>query len=226
MSTKPYSWPIYRGRMPSYIILPIISLCSALSLKQFNLVSSLWLKDLHSSGSPLTPLHSHRVLFLSLLLFVGLAGCGPASSDNASNPGSHASMGGQSLAKQGSSSHNDPLTTAVSSVPLALDEMGSASSASPKVIAPERVSLNMTTIPSSKPTDPTDVLVVPPWMAKELDSPDVSARIRALETWAKSAAPGAVDPLILAYKDKDERVRARAMELIEQDWSRAADTGK
>jgi hypothetical protein len=60
-------------------------------------------------------------------------------------------------------------------------------------------------------------------MAKELDSPDVATRIRALEMWAQSAPPGSVDPLILAYEDKDERVRARAMELIEQDWARAAD---
>ena len=50
------------------------------------------------------------------------------------------------------------------------------------------------------------------------------ARLRALETWAQSAPPGAVDPLILAFEDKDERVRARAMELIEQDWARTAET--
>ena len=68
-----------------------------------------------------------------------------------------------------------------------------------------------------------DALVVPEWMAKELNSPDVGARIRALETWVQSAPPGSIDPLILAYEDKDERVRARAMELIEQDWARAAD---
>jgi hypothetical protein len=68
-----------------------------------------------------------------------------------------------------------------------------------------------------------DALIVPAWIAKELDSPDVGTRLRALETWAQSAPPGAVDPLILAFEDKDERVRARAMELIEQDWARAAD---
>ena len=60
-------------------------------------------------------------------------------------------------------------------------------------------------------------------MAKELDSPDAGVRIRALETWVQSAPPGSIDPLILAYEDKDERVRARAMELIEQDWARTAD---
>ena len=81
-------------------------------------------------------------------------------------------------------------------------------------------------VPSSKLTNPVDALIVPAWMAKELDSPDVGTRIRALETWVQSAPPGAVDPLILAYEDKDERVRARAMELIEQNWAREADAGK
>ena len=49
---------------------------------------------------------------------------------------------------------------------------------------------------------------------------------RALETWAQSAPPGAIDPLILAFEDKDERVRARAQQLIEQDWERKAEAEK
>jgi hypothetical protein len=57
-------------------------------------------------------------------------------------------------------------------------------------------------------------------MAKELASPDVNARLRALETWAQSAPPGAVGPLILALNDKDQRVQARAKELIEEDSER------
>jgi HEAT repeat protein len=69
-----------------------------------------------------------------------------------------------------------------------------------------------------------DTLVVPAWMAKALDSPDVSVRLRALETWAQSAPLGAVDPLILALEDKDERVQARATELIEQDMARESET--
>ena len=57
---------------------------------------------------------------------------------------------------------------------------------------------------------------------EELESPDIGTRLRSLETWVKSAPPGSVDPLITAYyENKDERVRARAMELIEQDWARA-----
>ena len=61
------------------------------------------------------------------------------------------------------------------------------------------------------------------WMAPKLNSPNVRVRLRALETWARSAPPGAVDPLILAFEDKDERVRARAQQLIEQDWARKAE---
>jgi hypothetical protein len=32
--------------------------------------------------------------------------------------------------------------------------------------------------------------------------------------------------LILAFEDKDERVRARAQQLIEQDWARKAEAEK
>jgi hypothetical protein len=63
-------------------------------------------------------------------------------------------------------------------------------------------------------------------MAKELDSPDVGARLRALERWVQTAPPGAIDPLILAYENQDERVRARAMELIEENWALEADAEK
>jgi hypothetical protein len=60
-------------------------------------------------------------------------------------------------------------------------------------------------------------------MAKELASPDVNARLWALETWAQSAPPGAVDPLIPALNDKDERVQVLAKELIEEDEYRGLD---
>jgi HEAT repeat protein len=56
-------------------------------------------------------------------------------------------------------------------------------------------------------------------MAQKLNSPKVRVRLQALETWAQSAPPGAIDPLILAFEDPDPRVRARAQQLIEQDWA-------
>ena len=71
-----------------------------------------------------------------------------------------------------------------------------------------------------------DVLVVPVWIAKDLASPDVDTRLRALEIWMLTAPVGSIDPLILAFENDEERVRARAMELIEQDWSRAAGGGE
>lgn len=66
-----------------------------------------------------------------------------------------------------------------------------------------------------------ELLVVPAWMAKELDSPDVSVRLQALDRWMQQGQTGSVDPLILALTDPDERVQARALALIEEDWARA-----
>jgi hypothetical protein len=70
-------------------------------------------------------------------------------------------------------------------------------------------------------------LVVPAWIAKDLASPDVGTRLRALDIWVLTAPVGSIDPLLLAFENNDDaRVRVRAMELIEQDWARAADRGQ
>ena len=81
-------------------------------------------------------------------------------------------------------------------------------------------------VPSAEPGHPIEGPVVPESMAQKLTSPNVLVRFKALETWARSAPPGAVDPFILAFEDKDERVRARAQQLIEQDWARKAEAEK
>jgi hypothetical protein len=158
------------------------------------------------------------------LLLVGLAGCGPASSDNAPNLESRSSVGGPSLSKQGPLPRNDAFTPSASPLPLA--SVNGTGSVSGTGTVPEGDSPRAVPVPSSKPVDSLDTLVVPAWMAKELDSPDVSVRLRALETWAQSAPVGAVDPLFLALEDKDERVQARANELIEQDWARESEGEK
>ncbi len=170
------------------------------------------------------PSRSRLVLLLSLMLFTGLSGCGQASSDKAPNLDSHVSVSAPSLSKQSPSPGNNPLTPAIPTAnpaPLAVkNEIGVASG---KETVPGVDSPRVVPVPSTNPADSLEPLVVPAWMVKELDSPDVGARIRALETWVQTAPPGSIDPLILAYENKDERVRARAMELIEQDWARAAD---
>ncbi len=97
------------------------------------------------------------------------------------------------------------------------------SSASGKGTAPVGDSPQAIPVSASKPAAVLEPLVVPAWIAKDLESPDVGTRLRALDKWVQTAPPGADDPLILALDNKDERVRARAMELIEQNWARAAD---
>lgn len=157
-------------------------------------------------------------------LLIGLVGCGPASSDNAPNLGPRASLDGPPLSKQGLSPGNAPFTPAASPVSLASgNETGAVSG---RGTVPGGGSPRAVPVPSSEPARPDDTLGVPAWMGKELDSPDARVRLRALETWVQSAPPGAVDPLILALEDKDERVRARAIELIEQAWARMPEAEK
>ena len=118
-----------------------------------------------------------------------------------------------------------PVTQAATPTPLALgNETGSASGKGtvPGGDRPQAVPVSS----STKPADALEPLVVPAWMAKELDSPDVRVRLRALETWAQSAPLGSIDPLILALEDKDERVQDRAMELIEKDMARDSEVDK
>lgn len=59
-------------------------------------------------------------------------------------------------------------------------------------------------------------LVLPEWIAKELDSPDVSIRLRALDRWAQQGPQASLDPVIIALDDEDEAVRDKAMAIIEQ----------
>ena len=167
----------------------------------------------------------HLVLFLSLLFLAGLAGCGPAPSDNVSSLLSRASVSGPPLSKQGPAPGNNPLTPVTPAAnPVSLASANGTGAVSGMGTLPGWDSPHAVPVLSSEPADTVDALVVPEWMAKKLDSPDVRVRLLALETWAQSAPPGAVDPLILAYeKDKDERVRARAMELIEEDANREAE---
>ena len=159
---------------------------------------------------------------LILMSLAGLASCGPASSDNSPNSVSRASRTEAALSKQSSSPSNKlmtPVTQAASSLPIASGS--ETSSASGKGTVPVGDSPHATHI-SAKPAV-LEPLVVPAWIAKDLESPDVGTRLRALDKGVQTAPPGADDPLILALENKDERVRARAMELIEQNWARAAD---
>jgi HEAT repeat protein len=56
-------------------------------------------------------------------------------------------------------------------------------------------------------------------MAKELASPDVQVRLKALDRWAQQGSHAPLDPLVVALNDEDEQVRAKAMAIIEQQWA-------
>lgn len=166
------------------------------------------------SRPSLLPVCLFLALPLSLLLLAGLAGCGSASPDNASTLDPRASQGEQPLSQTNQTPRTDLLASAASSA-----------TTNPTPPASEN---KTSSVPASstKPVNPMDVLVVPAWIAKDLASPDVDTRLRALETWVLIAPVGSIDPLILAFENDEERVRARAMELIQQDWNRAGDFGQ
>ena len=170
------------------------------------------------SRPSLLPVCPRLMLLMSLVLLTGLTGCGPVSSDNAPTLGPRASLGEPSSSQKNPPPRTDPFASVASSttanlVPLA-SENGTGS------VPGKGTAL----APSAKPANPVDALDVPAWIAKDLASPDVETRLRALETWVLITPVGSIDPLILAYgNNDDEQVRTRAMELIQQDWARAAD---
>ena len=171
-------------------------------------------------------LWSYLTLVLTLTLFVGLTGCGPASSDNAPDLESRAGMSGPDRSKQSPSSGDNPYTPVSQASPMPLVLGNGIGSASIMAAVQERDSPHAMPVPSSGPGHPVAGLVVPEAMVQKLNSPNVRVRLRALEAWAQTAPPGAVDPFILAFEDKDERVRVRAQQLIEQDWARRPDKEK
>lgn len=169
------------------------------------------------------PSQSRLALLLGTMFLSGLAGCGQAPSNNVSSLESHASMSESPLSKQGPSPGKNSLTPATPTAnPVSIASGNMTGIVAGNGTDPGRDSPRAVPVPSN-PADSSEPLVVPTWMAKELGSPDVGTRLRALDVWAQSSPPGEVDPLILASEDKDERVRARAMELIEQDSARSAD---
>ena len=179
------------------------------------------------SRPSLFPVCPCLALPMSLLLLAGLAGCGPASSDNAPTLGLPASQGEPPLSQKNPPPRTDLVALAANSATAGPDPLASENrtgSVPGKGKVPVGDSHKAEPGTSSEPLVPPDALAVPAWIAKDLASLDVDTRLRALETWALIAPVGSIDPLILAYgTHDDERVRTRAMELIQQDWDRAAD---
>ena len=134
--------------------------------------------------------------FLGPVLFAGLSGCGPAPSDDASNQGSRAS----SMGTPSESQH------AQATSPVTLAALPASSYAS-------------TPVAKDEPAPLPENLVLPTWMAQALNAPEVSVRLRALDTWALQGAQAPMDPLIVALDDDDDDVRSKAMAIIERNWA-------
>jgi len=60
---------------------------------------------------------------------------------------------------------------------------------------------------------------IPESIAKGLGSPDVRDRLRALDHWEKKETKVPLDPVFEALEDEDEAMRAKATEIIEQQWA-------
>ncbi len=154
-------------------------------------------------------------LALALMLFSGLTGCGPASSDNATNPVTGGSVGGSvgRGMEQGETQLLPPLASE--------RQTGSAS---------------MKTLPGGEtntlPLKPDDTLNVesdgretlpvpglPDSIAMALDSPDADLRIQALNHWDTQKTEASLDPVFEALEDENEAVRAKATAIIEQAWA-------
>ena len=141
-----------------------------------------------------------RAWLLGLVLLVGLSACGPAPSDHAPSLEPRASLGGPSeslpVLQHSPSIPHDPVTPAARPAPLASSPASAGQG-------------------EARPAEP---LVVPAWMAKDLDSPDVHVRLRALDRWAQQGSTVPLDPLLVALDDDDDDVRARARALLAEDW--------
>jgi hypothetical protein len=59
---------------------------------------------------------------------------------------------------------------------------------------------------------------LPEWMQSALKDPDPQVRLKALEKWIEQNQNG-VGPAMLVINDPDERVRAKAMQIIERAWA-------
>ena len=136
-----------------------------------------------------------------------LSGCRPAISDNASNSEPRASLGAPAKSRpvlQGTAVPlNGPFALAASPGPLT----GIAWSNQAPVANQEG--------PAPMPKQ----LVLPTWIAQDLDAPEVSVRLQALDMWARQGAKAPLDPLVVALDDEDDDVRAKAIAIIERNWA-------
>lgn len=166
------------------------------------------------------PLRSCLGLLLSLMLIAGLAGCGPASSDNAPSLESRASVG-RSATRGVVQGENGFIPLVASG-----DGIGSASGTGTvprgdNAGQGDKLLFNAAATPNVE-TDGRDKLPVPgipESIAKGLDSTNARVRLQAMNHWEAQGTKAPLDPLFAALDDEDGYVRAKATEIIERYWA-------
>lgn len=151
---------------------------------------------------PVSRSHSLSLL-LAVTLLAALIGCGSEPSEEASRNG--VSDRGIDNARGLSSTGTVPLR--------GTEPVPPSSAAGPAPLASHEQSLPDT---RDQPARLPEHLVLPDSIAKELESPDVSVRLGALDRWAQQGPQASLEPLVVALDDEDEAVRAKAMAIIEQ----------
>lgn len=139
-------------------------------------------------------------LLLALTLLAALISCGPAPSEE--SPRTDKMTGtSRELSSTGTVSLRGaqpvPQTSAAGLTPLVSNERSLSDALDQSAEPPEHVVLSES-------------------IAKELDWPDASVRLRALDRWVQQGPKTSLDPLVVALDDEDETVQAKTMALIEQ----------
>lgn len=135
-------------------------------------------------------------LLISLILLTGLSGCGPAASGNAPSRESRASV-------DGPAAHGASSASGKGTVP-----------GGGKLLPKPAGTPNVETDGNKKSSTPP----IPDSIAKDFDSPDPRARLKALDYWATQGTTAPLDPLLEALEDENEGVRTKAAKIAEQHW--------
>jgi len=151
--------------------------------------------------------HPGVIAALFSLNLAGLLGCGSAVSDNASSSKSRASLSAPPKSQPVLQGTAVPLNG-----PFAL-------TTSPGSLAGIAWSNQAPVANQEGPAPMPERLVLPTWIAQDLDAPEVSVRLQALDMWAQQGTQAPLDPLVVALDDEDDDVRAKAMAIIEQNWA-------
>jgi len=150
------------------------------------------------------------------MVLAGLAGCGPASSDKSQNLGPRASSAGESLlSKQGSSIGSTSGVEPISG--------RNSTSQGEKLQSQSVGTTDSKTGGRDQPPAPS-IPDIPDSVAKDLASPYVDVRLRALDHWEAKKTTAPLDLVFEALEDEDEAVQAKATEIVEKRF--AAEQGR